>query len=413
MIQHVAVMVTQPLEKNDCISGSLFVVYKRGRGCCSLFFIAKAAQLRPSCILSRATFMKRLLLSILWVIFSTVASAQQIAANQLTQLVANGLTEAERLLAKSSYNLVLSQMSNDTLYKTFEFRAKNRKWQTDSVSRKIVFAVCQQYFDATYYTTVPQEYNQIKAALKKQGYYCDYDKEESVASTPFLYQKEDRTVQCFATPNEEGSTYCIKLHRQNMPTADELKAADDLLKFTSHEYLVYYFGEKNVRKDMFYFAANDVVKCSVLFMNTERQVIFVWKDAKNSREISNLIFGGPGKLKSQASMATTVALQNQWRLKSGLRTGMHLVELCHLNNKGIVFCGGNAPNPGLILPESSGDLDFANADVVLSCVNCTDEKFMSSQLMKSDTELNEGRILFVQSIVLYPPKPGRENGTKN
>ncbi len=349
--------------------------------------------------------MKTFLLATLWVIFATVAAAQEIPVGQLTQLVASTMTDAERLLAKSSYSLVLSAISNDTLYKTYEFRAGKKKTsQPDTSTRSIVLAGYQQHLDATYRTSLQQEYNQIRQALKKQGYYCDYENEEVSGTEQRLYQKEDRTAQFSDAPTEAGSCYSIKLHRQSMPTQDELRAADDLMKFTSHEYLVYYFGEKNVRKDLFYFTENDVVKCSVLFMNTDRQVIFVWKDAQNRREISNIILGGPNKLKSQEVAATKVALQNQWRLKSGLRTGMHLVELRHLNNKGIVFCGGNAPNPGLILPESSGDLDFVNADVVLSCVNCTDEKFMASQVMKSDSELNEGRILFVQSIVLYPPK---------
>jgi len=348
--------------------------------------------------------MKKVLLSLIGAIFATAALAQEIPSAQLTQLVASTMQKAETFLAKNNYTLVLSEMSNDTLYKTYEFNpAKNKKSHRDSSTRTVVLAGRNDQFDATYHTTSPAEYLRIIAALKKEGFYCNYEKDKTVQPASFVYQNRDRTAALCITQNEGHPCHSIRLHRQKMPASEELQAADDLFKFASHEYLVHYFGEKNVRKDLFYFAKNDVVNCSVLFMNTSRQVIFVWKDALNQSEVDNLIFGGLNKLKSQAAEAT-LPIQNQWKLKNGLRTGMHLIELYQLNKKGIVFCGGDAPNPGLILPESTGAIDFLNADVVLSCVNCTDEKFMGSQVMQSDMELNGGRIFFVQSIVLYPSR---------
>lgn len=329
--------------------------------------------------------------------------AQEIPAARFTNLVASTVAKTETFLASQNYSMVLSELSNDTVYKTYEFRpAKNKKQQKDSAVRSIVVANLKDQYDVTYHTSSHAEYLQILASLKKQGFQCDYDNEATLRPTSYLYQYGDQTAELQVKDEDGQSSYCIKLHRQAMPGSEELQTADDLLKFTSHEYLVHYFGEKNVKKDLFYFAENDVVNCSVLFMNTNRQVIFVWKDAMNRRTIDNLIFGGQNKLKSQQGH-NGPKVQNQWRLKNGLRPGMHLVELRNLNKKEILFCGGNAPNPGLILPESSGEIDFHNTDVVLSCVNCTDEKFLISPRLGSDVELNQGRILFVLSVVLYPP----------
>jgi hypothetical protein len=170
---------------------------------------------------------------------------------------------------------------------------------------------------------------------------------------------------------------------------------------TSHEYLVYYFGEKNIKKDIYYFAGNDIVKCSVLFINTKRQVIFIWRDGLNRRKIDNVLIGGQYKLKSQQSYDKFTA-ENDWLLKSGVHAGMPIFELRTLNEKNFAFCGGDAPNPGLVFSESKGKVDFKNADVILGCMNCSDDKYLNTKIMYADKAMADGRILFVLTLVLYP-----------
>jgi hypothetical protein len=186
-----------------------------------------------------------------------------------------------------------------------------------------------------------------------------------------------------------------------LPVDKDLHYAEDLLEFTSHEYLVYYFGAKNVKKDIYYFAGNDIVNCSVLFINTKRQVIFIWKDGLNRRKIDNLLFGGQHKLKSQQENDNFIA-ENSWVLKSGVHASMPLFELMTLNEKEIAFCGGDAANPGLVIPESTGKVDFGNADIILGCMNCNDDKFLSTKIMYAGKALQDGRVLFVLTIALYP-----------
>ena len=72
------------------------------------------------------------------------------------------------------------------------------------------------------------------------------------------------------------------------------------------------------------------------------------------------------------------------------------------NEKNIAFCGGDAANPGLVFPESTGVIDFKNADVILGCMNCSDDKFLSSTIMYADQAMEEARVLFVLTISLYP-----------
>jgi hypothetical protein len=174
-------------------------------------------------------------------------------------------------------------------------------------------------------------------------------------SASYFYQHEAYTAD--ASKKYRWSNGILLHHKKIFPVDKDLHFAEDLLQFTSHEYLVYYFGEKNVKKDIYYFAGNDIVTCSVLLINTKRQVIFIWKDGLNRRRIDNLLFGGQHKLKSQETNDKFIA-ENSWFQKNGVHAGMPLFELRTLNDKNIAFCGGYAPNPGLIFPESSGKVDF-------------------------------------------------------
>jgi hypothetical protein len=165
--------------------------------------------------------------------------------------------------------------------------------------------------------------------------------------------------------------------------------------------LIYYFGEDNVKKDIYYFSGNEIANCSVLFINTNRQVIFIWVDEFNKRTISNLLFGGQQKLKSQIDYDRYVA-ENNWELKSGVHAGMSIYELRKINENNFNFYGGNAINSGLILGEINGKIDFKRESIILGCMNCKDDTYRSTTVMTADDAIADGRILFVLSVVLYP-----------
>ena len=309
----------------------------------------------------------------------------------------------ESQLLSKKYRSAGTELYGDTAVKTYEYRpAIKKKKLTDSVSRKILRSVLKETFTLTYQTTSIAEYTGIMLALKKEGFLCDYEKDSSITPASYFYQHEDYTADVSIKKVDSSTTwYAVTLHKKILPVEKDLHYAEDLLEFTSHEYLVYYFGANNVKKDIYYFAGNDIVNCSVLFINTKRQVIFIWKDGLNRRTINNLLFGGQHKLKSQQDYDKFIA-ENSWFLKSGVHAGMPLFKLRTLNEKNIAFCGGDAANPGLVFPESTGVIDFKNADVILGCMNCSDDKFLSSTIMYADQAMEEARVLFVLTISLYP-----------
>ena len=352
--------------------------------------------------------MIKTLLIFFWVILDNPSFGQVFSAAKLLSMLSETVHKKEDMLLSRKYIFSGSEISGDTTFKVYKTRParKNKKIQTDSTGRKFIIAVLKETSTLTYQTTAAAEYTAIIDALKKDGFYCDYEKDSTINPDTYLYQHGYYTADAYIKKDEERTWYSVTFFKKIFSLTNTVQTAEDLLEFTSHEHLVNYFGENNVKKDLYYFAQNDVVKCSVLFINTKRQVIFIWKDGLNRRRINNLLFGGQQNLKSQQTSEEIIA-ENTWMLKSGLRIGMPLLELRVLNAKAICFAGGNSPNPGLVLPESSGKIDFENADVILVCNNCTDDKFLLLKKMYSDKALEEDRILFVLTIILYSRVTGR------
>jgi hypothetical protein len=351
--------------------------------------------------------MKRILFLFFWVILSTSARSQELSAEKLIGMLSLPAQKTESQLSNKKYIFSGTESSGDTVFRIYQYRPTTspKKKQADGVGRRVIIASLRGTYTLTYQTNSEGEYKGIIESLKKDGFYCDYEKDSSLKPTTYLYQHEAYTAEACLKKEEGMDWHSVTFFKKVFSPTNNLQTAEELLEFTSHEYLEYYFGEKNVKKDLYYFADNDIVNCSVLFINTKRQVIFVWKDGLNRRRISNLLFGGQHNLKSQQTYENVIA-ENAWMLKNGLRIGMPLIELRTLNDNNIAFCGGKAPNPGLILPESTGRIDFSQADVILGCNNCTDDKFLASRQLNSDRAMDDGRILFVLSIVLYPKNNG-------
>ena len=56
----------------------------------------------------------------------------------------------------------------------------------------------------------------------------------------------------------------------------------------------------------------------------------------------------------------------------------------------------------MILQNENGSIDFRNKDVILGCMNCTDDKFSNAEVVDADNAIMDGKIIFVLTIVLYP-----------
>ncbi len=336
-----------------------------------------------------------------------MAYSQDLSADKLVDMLSLSINKAESQLVSKKYTHCSTAIKGDTtckLYQYYPIRIANKKKPADAVSRKFLISNFDQTYSFTYQTDSKTEFSNIIKALKKKGFQCSYEMDSTMRPASYVFQYQDHTAEASIQKQDDTAWYTITFDKKILPVDKELIFAEDLLQFTSHEQLVYYFGAKNVKKDVYFFGEKDIASCSVLLMNTDRQVIFVWSDGLNNRNINSLLIGGQHKLKSMTGNEKVIT-ENKWSLKCGLRAGMPLYDLRSMNQKNISFCGGYAPNPGLVFPESTGKINFKDKDVILGCMNCDDEKFQSIKSMNADKAMKDGRIFFVLTIVLYPESP--------
>ena len=342
-----------------------------------------------------------------FLIFTAVTSvSQQLSADDLLKWLSLSEKKMEVQLKNKEYHRSGTNLLTETTIKVYKGRQQfgnNNSPQADSTRRYVLSTKYKDIISLTYQTTVIAEFKHMLADLKKANFYTYSKKDAPVVAgaDSILYQHNEYTATAYATTDDSLPLYSILYSRKNFLKAKEIYYGEDLLQFSSHEYLVHYFGEQNVKKDIYYFSGNEIANCSVLFINTNRQVIFIWADEFNKCSISNLLFGGQQKLKSQIDYYKYVA-ENNWMFKSGVHAGMSIYELRKINENNFNFYGGSAINSGLILGEINGKIDFKRESIILSCMNCNDDAYRRSAVMNADDAIADGRILFVLSVVLYP-----------
>jgi hypothetical protein len=326
--------------------------------------------------------------------------AQVFSVDHMLSLLSASPSRFDNQLADKGFAPAGKAVQKDTALRMYDYRRTKNFKKTDSVSRAITRADMTDGAFIRYETTSSLEFSNLKTQLRNEGFYCN-GAESADNTSPLLFQKKDLCARAYVKTADSLNWYIVQVQKKVFPRSKDIYYANDLLTFTSHEYLVYYFGEENVKKDIYFLAGNEIAKCSVLFLNTKRQVVFIWGDEENRCDISSILLGGQLNLQSSVETGKYVA-ENNWMLKSGVRPGMSLLQLRMLNGNDFSFYGGNSVNSGAVLPENSGKLNFKKEEVILGCLNCNDEKFGTAKVVKADDSLEDGRILFVLSIIINP-----------
>ncbi len=330
----------------------------------------------------------------------TPGYGQVLSADNLLSLVSFPAAKMKGHLSKKGFVFAGRQQIKDTVLSNYVYRKSmdTDHDKSDNAIRSIYRADSKESFAITYETSSLPEYLVLVDQFKKAGFVCK-ETTDSLLTKPLLFQYHHHQVRTCNRVEEGVQKYALELQMRWFPNPKDIYYADDLLAFSSHEYLEYYFGKNNIKSDIYYFSDNKLARCSVLFLNSRRQVVFIWRDELNRCTIDRLVFGGQQKLESSFNSNRFVA-ENSWVFKSGIRPGMNLMELRRLHGKNFNIYGANAVNSGAVIPDSSGNLDFNKESVTLSCMNCSDNQFYSSAILSADDLLADQRILFVLSVAL-------------
>ena len=242
------------------------------------------------------------------------------------------------------------------------------------------------------------EYKTLKEQVLNYGFKRIIKKDQSFCT----YQKGNLTVKTDFIDPSDSLAYNLYIEKVTLPQSVEIFYAEDMLQFSSHEWLVSVFGEENVKKDTVECGETEKDICTVLFPGTNSQTIFIWKDKQNFMDISFIIVGGV--LEDQEKNSTyKVIEQNKWHSRTGVFLGMPLSDLIKVNNKHINLYGWETEYPGIVSNENQGNLDFSKIGIELDCLDCREDKYYStSDMINSASLLADKKRIYVSKLILIP-----------
>lgn len=256
----------------------------------------------------------------------------------------------------------------------------------------------------TYYfalhTSSKEEFLEGRYRLKKAGFFYDNDTKTGKA-TALCFKKGSLTILADSSVREDGTVYRFLLQKKEFPDPGPVQFAEDLLKFDSHEHLIYFFGNENVREDVYYFSEQESGKCSVLFPNSSRQAVFVWDDESNLHTISFVMIGGAIPTASAAEYHGSIG-HNTWTMKNGLSEGMRLKDLVKLNGNDFKFYGLQSEFSFMVEPRNTKYIDFKRIGIVLDCFDCTGSSLLNSDKVSAMDATDLDLALYVSSIMIRP-----------
>ncbi len=312
--------------------------------------------------------MKRFLFVLIFqCVIVSLTLGQSLTVSDLFTLSSTPSKSIDNYLGKKGFVLAGTNADSDITTISF-FQKKKSNRDADSVIRSVDLYKKEDCYFFTLNTSSIAEYENGCNWLKKNQFFYTAGKDSS-RTAAYTFQKRNYVVNAGPVINEQDTIYHFSVRKKQIPEIQEIQYAEDLLRFDSHEYLVSFFGERSIKKDDYYFSENELKKCSVLFPNTNQQVIFIWSDEENYSNLSYILISGILPTMS-AVQYTGFVSQNKWVSKTGLYSGMSLTDLVRSNNADINFYGRNSEFSFLVDPENNGNINFKKCGVMLGCIGC-------------------------------------------
>jgi hypothetical protein len=322
---------------------------------------------------------------------------QSFTVDELITLADLPSKNIEHYMSKKGYVLFSRVSDSTTMNATFTPNIKgNKKILDPARSIDIDIKNNSKYF--TLHTSALNEFFEGELRLIKEGFFYDTLKDIKKEYS-MLFQKANVTVKTTTQIHDGAIVYSFNLKEKGIPSS--IKYAEDLLQFDSHEYLVSFFGEQNVKKDLYYLTDKDLKKCSILFSGTPRQAVFIWSDDINLNDLLYILV--TNSLPTEGAKKTyPVSQNNEWQLKCGIYPGMGLRDLLKINETDFDIYGNKSELAFLVKPNEYGKIDFKKTAVMLSCHECFDNKIFNQKEVSALDVAKANIPLRVFDIAIYP-----------
>jgi len=308
----------------------------------------------------------------------------------------------ENYITKKNFVRIGNDWKNDTVIHIFRLKKKGSVSDSIAENRDITTYTTGNDFSFSFQTSSGKEYEEVRNELKKDGFFCG---NETEISSNYLYQRKNISVKVIVSINSADTNYIFHFREKELQPISKVRFAEDLLQYSTHEYLVSIFGEKNVQKDLYYFSNKEIMKCSVLFPRTEKQAVFIWGDEINLCGLTNIIIGG-NIANGKSLNYNEVIAENSWKTKEGIYSGMSLTNLAKLNGNDFKIFGKNSEFPYMVVPENTGNINFKKNVVVLGSLSNNSTSFFNKELLTANDALQENAGMFVFMYMLSPPQAG-------
>lgn len=305
---------------------------------------------------------KLLLLFIAQGFLISLVRAQSFQVDDLVALSTLPPKKFDNYMHENGYSPGIKSMQDDAL--AFTFFEKKKKGKPDSVivNRRVSLFKQEKDYCFAFYTTSVKEYHAGLNYLRANFFYgSNQDSSQSQ-----LYQHKNMTIEASQSLEDGTITYSFLLKRKELP--ENVNFAEDLLSFDSHELLATFFGEQNVKRDVYYFSEKKLKRCSVLFGNSNRQVVFVWEDENNLRKLSYILISGVLPTEDGMPFHDNIS-RNKWPFKSGIYSGMSIRDLLDINGKDFTFYGEDSEFSMMIEPGNTGNIDFKKTGIMLASLD--------------------------------------------
>lgn len=330
------------------------------------------------------------------------AHSQSFEVNDLISMVSISTKDVNHFMYKRGFVYVSGREDVNSFLANFTSKPpKKRKSYLPKLSLEFINKGGARYI--SFHTSSLEEFKEGEAKLVKTGFFYD-TKADMAKDTSMLFQKRNISVDATIGIKDSVTEYSFSLEQKEMPDITNIKYAEDLLIFDSHEYLVSFFGEQNVKKDLYYFTEKELKKCSVLFSGSNRQVVFVWNDENNLNKLAYILVTNTMPT-VDAKHSSELVSKNEWRLHNGMYPGMSIKELIKLNENDFEVYGNQSDLAYMVKPGSNGKIDFRKTAVMFNCRGCNNDSHFDSPEIRALDIVRQEFPMYVFDIILYPTHP--------
>ena len=209
--------------------------------------------------------MKRILLILILQNFAaTKAPSQSFTVHDLVTLATLPSKNIGHFMNKNGFVNYSGNPGIDTMEASFIPKIKAKKTYSGPQRSIDLYQQHDSKYFILHISSLPEYLDGGQSLIKSRFV---YDNNKDISKEPsMLFQKANITIEASREVQDSITQYTFKLKEKKIP--DSIVYAEDLLQFDSHEFLVSYFGGKNVKKDLYYFSEKELKKCSVLFSGT-------------------------------------------------------------------------------------------------------------------------------------------------